>query len=84
MSKGIDEIKEKAMAIGAKIWHEEITVTDGVNQILSLETLTHRIAIVKKKPELPDLPLFDTGAEQETYRIAQLDMLDSGFVQEGK
>jgi hypothetical protein len=65
------------------MWQREIA-----KEALKVETDTLRIAIVKKKPELPlnpyrhtDLDPLWTGGNQ-IYGNARQDMLDAGFVQE--
>ena len=52
-------------------------------EILKVETPTHRIAIVKKKPELPLIQI-DTADEAGIVRRTKKALLDAGFVQEEK
>ena len=87
MSKEIDEIKEKIArrlhVLDKNLRPEFLIWTnltakdkqyfyDVADQILSIETPTHRLAIVRKKPELP------------IVRDTKQAILDAGFVQEEK
>ena len=54
-----------------------------ISEFLSLETKTHRIAVIKKSGELPEYDFTDTPTFFESgYNIAQQDMLTAGYVQE--
>ena len=96
MGKEIDEIKEKMAdrlcpIVECQHNHKCLTcprmtaMEELVNEILVVETSTLRLAIVKKKAELPNRYLTAwEGTGTQCYKLAQQDMLNAGFVQEVK
>lgn len=70
--------------------HKDSTLYIIADEILSLETDTLRIAVVRKEGELPfptndlDRKLPTSGSIIEAYRLAQQEMGEKGYVQEVK
>jgi len=67
-------VRKEIAGIAAKIWREEISVTDGTNQILSVKG----IRIIAENQDLPITSLMSLR-EAENVRRARADMLKAGF-----
>jgi hypothetical protein len=95
----IEKITREVVAFcNSRIWHDggyiqrnpnkphiDSDLLDTIAKILNMETDTLRIAIVRKKPELPDTPNGDPYDDYANgYIQSQEDVLSAGFVQEEK
>jgi len=88
----LDDVRDKLVQILGEIfswdWYSDPDqcYLDAIDEILSLSTDTCRIAVVRRRGELPGNPhgiAVDRDPEtREAYKEAQQKMLKAGYVQE--